>query len=60
MYLAGGGVGGGVTSEKAAKRVTAVQESESAFLHVSVTPLDIYKETSGQFSDKIVTIKHVF
>ena len=41
-----GGDGGGVTGEVAAKALTAVQDCISSF--VSVTPLDIFQETSGQ------------
>ena len=43
----GGGDGGGVTEENAAKPATTVWDFVSTF--VSMKPLDIFKETSGQF-----------
>lgn len=47
----GGGNGGGVTGEKAAKPVTAAQDWVSTF--VNVTQLDILKETTEQFSSSV-------
>lgn len=47
MSGGGGGGGGGVTGNKASKWMTAVCICVSTL--VNVTPLDIFKETLGQF-----------
>lgn len=59
MYLAlmsgGGGDTGGITGGKSAKPVTPVQVCVSAF--VNITPLDTFRETSGQFPAVFVVTK---
>lgn len=56
-FMSGGrDYGGDVRGDKAAKPVTAVRACVSAFL--SMTPVDIFKETSGQFPVVFVATRY--
>lgn len=56
-FISGGGTdGGGVTGQKDAKPVNSTRDCVSSF--VNVTPLGIFKATSGQFPNVFVVTKN--